>query len=69
MKDVGEKIKKVLRHNQMLALAAVVCIALLIYLVGCASSVTSPINPPKKVTRVQLDAEVVSLRLSIPRRK
>jgi hypothetical protein len=60
-----EKIKRVLRHNQALALAVVVCIALGVYLVGCESSVTSPINPPKKVTRVQLDAEVERLIVDI----
>ncbi len=65
MKTAIEKIKQALRHNQMLALAAVVCIALGVYLVGCESSVTSPINPPKKVTRVQLDAEVELLIVNV----
>lgn len=60
-----DKIKKMLRHNQSLALAVVVCIGLGIYLVGCDSSVTSPINPPKKVNRVQLDAEVERLIVDI----
>ena len=34
-------------------------------MVGCDSSVMSPINPPKKVNRVQLDAEVESLIVDI----
>ena len=52
-----DKIKEALRHNQGIAVAVVLCLALGLYLVGCESSVTSPVNPPKKVTRPQLDAE------------
>jgi hypothetical protein len=60
-----EKIKKALRHNQGLALAAVICLAMGVYLVGCESSVTSPVNPPKRVTRVQLEAEVERLMVDV----
>ena len=52
-----EKIREALSHNQGIAVAVVLCLALGLYLVGCESSVTSPVNPPKKVTRPQLDAE------------
>lgn len=65
MKNLTDKIKEALRHNQALTVAVVICIALGIYLIGCESSVTSPINPPKKVTRVQLDAEVERLLVDI----
>lgn len=65
MKKIIKKIKQALRHNQGFALAVVVCIALGVYLIGCQSSVTSPINPPKKVTRVQLDAEVELLIVNV----
>jgi len=58
MQKLIDKIKEALRHNQALAVAVVICIALGIYLVGCDSQVTSPINPPKKVTRVELTAEM-----------
>jgi len=65
MKETIEKIKETLRHNQALAVAVVICIALGVYLIGCDSSVTSPINPPKKVTRVQLDAEIELLIVNV----
>ena len=52
-----EKIKAALRHNQGLALAAVICLAMGVYLVGCESSVTSPIQPEVQVTRPELMAE------------
>lgn len=57
MNDVIEKIKVTLRHNQFLAMAAVLVICLGVYLVGCESSVVSPISG-KKVTRPVLVAEV-----------
>lgn len=61
MKNVIEKIKnnilKGIRHNQFLALAVVVVIALGVYLVGCESTTTSPISG-KKVTRPILISEV-----------
>lgn len=60
-----DKIKKALRHNQALALALVVCIGLGVYLVGCESMVVSPVNPPKKVNRVQLEAEVERLMVDV----
>lgn len=52
-----EKIREALRHNQALAVAVVICLALGMYLVGCESSVTSPVSAPKKVTRPQLNIE------------
>ena len=53
-----EKIKKALRHNQFLAVAVVVVIVLMVWLVGCDSTVTSPFNPDHDVTRSQLQNEV-----------
>ena len=52
------KIKIALRHNQFLALALVVILAIGVWLIGCNSTVVSPINPPKKVTKVELEAEL-----------
>ncbi len=54
-----DKIKKVFRHNQFLTVALVVCLSLGVYLVGCDSTVRSPVNPEIKVNRVELDAERV----------
>ena len=54
MKTVIEKVRTMLRHNQFLALAVVVVLALGVWLVGCESTVQSPFNPDKQVTRVQL---------------
>ena len=54
-----EKIKAALRHNQGLALAVVICLAMGMYLVGCESSVTSPTQPEVTVTRPELVAEFV----------
>jgi len=65
MKKLIEKIKETFRHNQALAVAVVVCLALGVYLIGCESSVTSPINPPNKVNRVQLNAEIERLMVDI----
>jgi len=61
MKKFFEDVKRLYRHNQFFALALVVVIGLSIWLIGCESSVTSPINPPKKVTRAELDAEMEHL--------
>ncbi len=61
MQKLIDKIRETLRHNQAVAVAVVICIALGVYLVGCESSVTSPISPPEKVTRVELTAEVEHL--------
>jgi len=60
-----DKIKRAFRHNQFLALALVVVVALSIWLVGCESSVMSPVNPPKKVNRAQLEAEVERLMVDV----
>ena len=49
-----ERIKKMLRHNQFLALMCVVVIVLGVWLVGCESKVRSPFNPNIIVTRPQL---------------
>ena len=65
MNNVIEKIKETLRHNQALAIAVVIVICLGVWLIGCESSVTSPINPPKKVNRLQLDAEIDRLVVDI----
>lgn len=58
MKTVIEKVKTMLRHNQFLAMALIVVIALGIWVVGCESSVQSPFNPNRDVTRQQLHNEV-----------
>ena len=65
MKTLIEKIKEVFRHNQALTVAIVICFTMGVYLIGCDSSVVSPINPPKKVNRVQLDAEIERLIVDI----
>ena len=57
MKTLIEKVKVALRHNQFLALAIVVVLALGIWLIGCESTVQSPFNPGKQVTRAQLQNE------------
>lgn len=53
MNTMLEKIKTVLRHNQFIALAAVIVLVLGVWLVGCDSEVTSPITG-QKVTRAEL---------------
>ena len=53
-----EKIKKVLRHNQFLVTALVFILVLGVWLVGCNSTVKSPFNPERDVTRQQLQNEV-----------
>ena len=52
-----KKIKKALSHNQGLAVAVVIVIAGGAYLVGCESTVKSPVTPETKVNRAELDAE------------
>ena len=53
-----EKIKKVLGHNQFLVAALVIILVLGVWLVGCNSTVKSPFNPERDVTRQQLHIEV-----------
>lgn len=53
-----EKIKRLLRHNQFLATALIIILVLGIWLVGCDSTVKSPFNPERDVTRQQLQNEV-----------
>lgn len=60
-----EKIKVVLRHNQGLAVAVMVVIVLGVWIIGCESTVSSPINNTKTVNRVQLDADVERLMVDI----
>jgi hypothetical protein len=57
MKELYEKVRKVLRHNQFVALAAVLCVVLAVWIFGCESTVQSPLNPERKVTRAQLTLE------------
>jgi len=57
MKTVIEKVRAMLRHNQFLALAVVVVLVLGVWLVGCESTVQSPFNPDKQVTRAQLQKD------------
>jgi len=54
MKTVIEKVRTMLRHNQFLAMAVIVVLVLGAWLIGCESTVQSPFNPDKQVTRVQL---------------
>ena len=56
MKSLLEKARKVLSHNQFLAVAIVVVICLGIYLVGCESTTISPLSG-KSVTRSELKIE------------
>jgi hypothetical protein len=57
MKELYEKVRKALRHNQFVALAAVLCVVLAVWIFGCESKVQSPLNPERKVTRAQLTLE------------
>jgi len=58
MEKSVEKIWRAIRHNQCLATAAVVCIALACWVYGCQSQVQSMKTPEKKVTRPELKIEV-----------
>ncbi len=58
MKTVIEKVKTMLRHNQFLAMTVVIVLVLGVWLIGCESSVQSPFNPNRDVTRQQLQNEV-----------
>jgi len=51
-----ERIKEALRHNQFLALALVIVLALGVWIVGCESSTQSPVDSTKQLTRPQLTA-------------
>lgn len=54
-----KKIKKVVGHNQMLAFAMLIVIALGVFMFGCESRVTNPFNPDgPKVTRAELKIEL-----------
>ena len=61
MKNLIEKIWRAIRHNQCLATAAVLCIALVCWIYGCQSRVQSMKTPEKKVTRPELKIEVDAL--------
>ena len=61
MKKSIEKIWRAIRHNQCLATAAVVCIALACWAYGCQSQVESMRTSDKMVTRPQLKIEVDTL--------
>ena len=52
-----ERIKKAVRHNQGLTTALVVVAVLVVWLIGCESSVRSPFEPARRVTRPQLVLE------------
>jgi hypothetical protein len=59
MKSFLEKARKVLSHNQFLAVAIVIVLCLSVYLVGCDSKTTNPFNKEgAKVTREQLNNEI-----------
>lgn len=45
-------------HNQGLAFALVICVGLLAWVYGCASTVPSIQDPARMVTRAELEAEV-----------
>ena len=53
-----EKTKKLLRHNEFLAVALVVVIAMTIWLVGCESKTESPLTPDQQVNRAELNMEI-----------
>ena len=58
MKKLKENIWRAIRHNQCLATAALVCVALACWVYGCQSRVESMRTSDKKVTRPQLKIEV-----------
>ena len=53
-----EKIKEGLRHNQFLAVALVVVIAMTVWLVGCQSETNSILTPDEQVNRAELNMEI-----------
>ena len=61
MKNLIEKIWPAIRHNQCLAAAAVVCIALACWIYGCQSRVQSMKTSEKKVIRSELQMELDTL--------
>jgi len=52
------KIWTIIRHNQGLAIGSVIAFCVLFWTYGCPSRVTSILNPPKLVTRAELEVEV-----------
>jgi hypothetical protein len=52
------KLMSLIRHNQAMAVAVVVCIVLTVWTLGCASTVPSIVDPDVKVTRAELETEL-----------
>lgn len=55
------KIWTVIKHNQNLIAALVVCACLLTWGISCEPAVRSPFNPTLTITRTQLDIEVQNM--------
>lgn len=53
-----EKLKVFMNHNRYEAVACLVVFAILLWLYGCESEVASIEDPGRKVTRIELSAEV-----------
>lgn len=65
MNQLIEKLKKVLAHNQFMAVAVVVVIALGVWLIGCESTTQSPLRPEVKVTRPELETEIEMFKVKV----
>lgn len=59
-----DKIKNLLKHDSFLCVAGVIVVVLVVWGVGCESTVISPITG-RKVSRVELDAERAMLLKNI----
>jgi len=57
MKKFMEDVSRMLRHNPALVGAVVVAACMVMWVVGCESTVTSVIDPGRKVTRIELQLE------------
>ena len=53
-----EKVLEFIRHYQGTVAAIVVCIALVVWGLGCQVTTQNPFNPAEKVTQSELEAEV-----------
>lgn len=60
-----EKVKEILRHNQFVAVALVIVICMVVWLVGCQSTTKSPLNPDINITRAELNAEVEMFKVKV----
>jgi hypothetical protein len=62
-----ENIKKMIRHNQFVVVAAVICVGLTIYGLGCQVTTENPFNPEEEVTRdeLRIEAEAYAAKLEL----